>query len=71
MNTDHVGRIKDDTLRELLELLIVYRKEVSKENQILHIGIKTKAGTAIVYIDCEEDAQGTVKNLKKLLQIEN
>lgn len=49
-------RIEDNTLRELLEVLIAYREDLRLEGDVFHIGIKTQTDTSI-------------KGLKKLLQI--
>ena len=59
--------IKDETLIELIEVLIEYRKSVRTDDKIIHLGIKTQAGTLIKYIDNEDDAQSTIKSLKKIL----
>jgi len=64
------GRIEDNTLIELVEILIEYRKDLQSEDETIHIGIKTQAGTTIKFIDNEEDAKATIKSLKKLLKIE-
>lgn len=64
------NRIDDNTLRELLEILITYRQDLRRENESIHIGIKTQTGTSIIYIDNEDDARNTIKSLKKQLQIE-
>ena len=63
--------IEDDTLRDLLEIVIAYRQDLRKENETIHIGIKTQAGSSIVYIDNEDDAQSTIKGLKKQMHIED
>ena len=64
------NRISDNTLKELLEILIMYRQDLRSENESIHIGIKTQAGSTIIYIDNEDDAINTIKGLKKQLQIE-
>ena len=64
------NRISDNTLKELLEILIMYRQDLQRENESIHIGIKTQAGSTIIYIDNEDDAINSIKGLKKQLQIE-
>jgi len=62
--------IKDETLIELIEILIEYRRETKTDEMTLHLGVKTQAGIHIKYIDNEDDAQNTIKSLKKLLHVD-
>jgi hypothetical protein len=59
--------IKDETLIELLEVLIEYRKTLREDDKVIHLGIKTQAGSSIKYVDDEDDAQSTIRSLKSLL----
>lgn len=64
------NKINDNTLEELLRILIEYRRDLQREDETIHIGIKTQAGSTIIYIDNEDDAINAIKGLKKLLKIE-